>query len=86
MAYFEDIANQRGGFVYQRAWGTEHCGLWDAIRRRDLGRLNHIGICWGFGIGSDKLRFDFSSDAAIYDFPTSNWKIQLTSNDIGGLF
>ena len=51
----------------------------------DLTSERH-GLCWGMGIGSDRLRFDFSSDAAIYDFPTSNWKIQLTSNDIGGLF
>jgi len=40
----------------------------------------------GFGIGTNVLRFDLSSDAAIYDFPTSNWKFQLTCNDIGRLF
>jgi hypothetical protein len=37
------------------------------------------------GFGSDKLRFDFSSDAAIQNFSTPNWKFQLVSNDIGGL-
>jgi len=50
-----------------------------------LGKVERVGLCWGTGFGSDKLRFDFSSDAAIYDFPTENWKFQLVSNDIGGL-
>jgi hypothetical protein len=30
------------------------------------------------------LRFGVSSDAAIYDSPTSNWKLTLVANDIAG--
>jgi hypothetical protein len=30
------------------------------------------------------LRFGVSSDAAIYDFPTQNWKFTLVANDIAG--
>jgi hypothetical protein len=87
LGYIEDITNQRGGIVFENEDGqTYHYGIWDVLTRTDLGKLERVGICWGLGLGSDKLRFDFSSDAAIYDFPTSNWKIQLTSNDIGGLF
>lgn len=87
LGYFEDLTNQRGGIVLENEDGqTYHYGIWDALTRKDLGRLERIGVCWGFGIGSDKLRFDFSSDAAIYDFPTRNWKLQITCNDIGGLF
>ncbi len=85
LGYFEDLTNQRGGFVYKRAWGNEHFGLWDVIMRRDRGRLDHVGICWGFGIGyKNYFRFDVSSDAAIYDFPTQNWKLSLVANDIAG--
>jgi len=86
LGYFEDLTNQRGGIVLVKEGQTYHYGLWDALTRKDLGELKGIGLCWGFGLGTDKLRFDFSSDAAIYDFPTRNWKLQLTCNDIGGLF
>jgi len=87
LGYFEDLTNQRGGLLYEKErWNTEHYGIWDVLTRKHLGTLKRIGLCWGFGIGTDKLRFDFSSDAAIYDFPTSNWKFQLTCNNIGGLF
>ena len=87
LGYFEDLTNQRGGLVYEKdRWNTEHYGLWDVLTRKNLGRFRSIGLCWGFGLGTDKLRFDFSSDAAIYDFPTTNWKFQLVSNDIEGLF
>ena len=86
LGYLEDLTNQRGGIIFENEDGqTYHYGIWDAMTRTDLGKLERVGICWGLGFGSDKLRFDFSSDAAIYDFPTSNWKIQLTSNDVGGL-
>jgi hypothetical protein len=85
LSYFEDLTNRRGGFIYQGAWGTEHCGLWDVITRKDRGRLDRIGICWGFGIGyKDYFRVDVSSDAAIYDFTTKNWKFSLVANDIAG--
>ncbi|MCX6844800.1 MAG: PorV/PorQ family protein [candidate division WOR-3 bacterium] len=87
LGYFEDLTNQRGGLVYEKQSGyTEHYGLGDVLTRKNLGKFERVGLCWGLGFGSDKLRFDFSSDAAIYDFPTKNWKFQLVSNDIGGLF
>jgi hypothetical protein len=87
LGYFEDLTSQRGGIVFENEDGaTYHYGIWDAFTRKNLGRLERIGLCWGFGLGTDKLRFDFSSDAAIYDFPTQNWRLQLTCNDIGGLF
>ncbi len=87
LGYFEDLTNQRGGIVVEsRDGSTYHYGVWNILTRQDLGELKRIGLCWGFGIGTDRLRLDFSSDAAIYDFPTKNWKLQLTCNDLGGLF
>jgi len=87
LGYFEDVTNQLGGFVFEDLQGwTKHYGLWDALSRKSLGQLKSIGLCWGIGIGTNTLRFDLSSDAAIYDFPTSNWKFQLTCNDLGRLF
>jgi hypothetical protein len=87
LGYFEDLTNQLGGFVLENEdYQTYHYGLWDALSRRGLGQLKSIGLCWGLGFGTNTLRFDLSSDAAIYDFPTSNWKLQLTCNDIGWLF
>lgn len=85
LGYFEDLTGQRGGIVIEKEGQTYHYGVWDALTRKHLGKVKRIGLCWGLGFGSDKLRFDFSSDAAIYDFPTKNWKSQLVSNDIGGL-
>ncbi len=87
LGYFEDVTNQLGGFVFEdeQSW-TRHYGLWDALSRKGLGHLKGIGLCWGLGFGTNRLRFDLSSDAAIYDFPTSNWKFQVTCNDIGRLF
>jgi hypothetical protein len=86
LSYFEDLTNQRGGLVYEKErWDTYHYGIGDVLAGRHLGKLKSLGLCWGLGFGTDKLRFDFSSDAAIYDFPTRNWKFQLVSNDIGGL-
>jgi hypothetical protein len=87
LGYFEDLTNQRGGIILENEEGvTYHYGIWDALTRKGLGTVERIGLCWGFGVGTDVLRFDLSSDAAIYDFPTENWKLQLTCNDIGGLF
>lgn len=87
LAYFEDLTNQRGGLVYEKQSGhTEHYGLGDVLAGRRLGEFKSLGLCWGFGIGTDRLRLDFGSDSAIYDFPTRNWKLQLTCNDLGGLF
>jgi len=85
LGYFEDLIEQRGGIVLEKDGQTYHYGLWDALSRKGLGRLKSIGLCWGFGVGNDVLRFDVSNDAAIYDFPTQNWKLQLTCNDIGKL-
>jgi len=86
LGYFEDMTNQRGGIVLEKEGQTYHYGVWDVLTRKHLGTFERVGLCWGFGIGTDRLRFDFSSDAAIYDFPTRNWKFQLTCNNIGGLF
>ena len=85
LGYFEDLTNQRGGTVLEQEGQTRHYGVWDILTRKRLGKFKSLGLCWGMGFGTDKLRFDFSSDAAIYDFPTSNWKFELVSNDIGGL-
>ncbi len=87
LGYFEDMSWERGGIVFERASGEYHHNLYDLLTRKHLGEFKSIGLCWGFGIGyKDYFRFDFSSDTAIYDFPTTNWKFQLVSNDIGGLF
>jgi hypothetical protein len=86
LGYFEDLTNQLGGIVLEKDGQTYHYGLWDALSRKGLGKLKSIGLCWGIGVGTEALRFDLSSDAAIYDFPTKNWKLQLTSNDLGRLF
>lgn len=85
LGYIEDLTDQRGGLVYEEEGTTYHYGIGDVLAGRHLGKFKSIGLCWGFGFGTDKLRFDFSSDAAIYDFPTRNWKVQLVSNDIAGL-
>jgi len=87
LGYFEDLNNQLGGIVLENEDGeTYHYGVWDALTRKGLGRVERVGLCWGFGVGTEALRFDLSSDAAIYDFPAKNWKFQLTCNDLGGLF
>jgi hypothetical protein len=87
LGYLEDLSFQRGGVVLEDKEGTTyHYGLWDALSRKGLGQVRSIGLCWGLGFGTNRLRFDLSSDAAIYDFPTSNWKFQVTCNDIGRLF
>jgi hypothetical protein len=87
LGYLEDLTNQLGGLEFQNKEGnTYHYGLWDALSRKGLGQIKGIGLCWGLGIGTNTLRFDLSSDAAIYDFPTQNWKLQITCNDIGRLF
>jgi hypothetical protein len=62
---------------------TYHYTLYDLLTRKSLGKLKSVGLCWGFGIGyKDYFRLDVSSDAAIYDFPTQNWKLSLVANDI----
>jgi hypothetical protein len=87
LGYFEDLTSQRGGIVLKNKDGeTYHYGVWDALTRKGLGGAERIGLCWGIGIGTNTVRFDLSSDAAIYDFPTQNWKLQITCNDIGSLF
>jgi hypothetical protein len=88
LGYFEDRTWQRGGLVFGNDDGvTYHYGVGDVLAGRHLGKLKSVGLCWGVGFGyKDYFRLDVSSDAAIYDFPTKNWKLQLTCNDIGGLF
>lgn len=87
LGYFEDLRWQRGGIVLKDEIGiTEHYSLCEALTTRGLGRLKGIGLCWGVGIGlDDKVRLDFGSDAAVYDFPTANWKLTLAVNDPAGL-
>jgi hypothetical protein len=85
IGYFEDRDWQRGGLVFRRYDMTRHYTLYDLLTRRELGRLESVGLCWGFGVGyKDYFRIDVSSDAAIYDFPTRNWKLSLVANDIVG--
>lgn len=86
LGYFEDRTWQRGGLVFENYDGeTYHYGIGDVLTGRHLGRLKSIGLCWGLGIGfGDYFRIDVSSDAAIYDFPTENWKFSLVANDIAG--
>jgi hypothetical protein len=85
LGYFEDMTWNRGGIVLEKESRTEHHNLYDLLTRKDLGKFKSIGLCWGFGIGyKDYFRFDVSSDAAIYDFPTTNWKFALVANDIAG--
>jgi hypothetical protein len=85
LGYFEDRTNQRGGLLYDNDGLAYRYSLYDLLTRRHLGQLRSIGLCWGFGIGyKDYFRIDVSSDAAIYDFPTSNWKVSLVANDIAG--
>jgi hypothetical protein len=85
LGYFEDMTWNRGGIVLEKESRTEHHNLYDLLTRKDLGKLKSIGLCWGFGIGyKDYFRFDVSSDAAIYDFPTRNWEFALVANDIAG--
>ncbi len=86
IGYFEDIAWDRGGIVFERDGWTTHHPLWDVLTRSDLGKFNSVGLCWGLGVGyKDIARFDFGTDAAIYDFKTSNSKFTLTVNDISAL-
>ena len=85
LGYFEDMSWDRGGIVFERDGGEYRHNLYDLLTRRHLGVLKSIGVCWGFGIGyKDYFRVDVSSDAAIYDFPTKNWKLSLVANDIAG--
>jgi len=85
LGYFEDRTDQRGGLLYDSDGVTYRYSLYDLLTRRHLGQLRSIGLCWGFGIGyKDYFRIDVSSDAAIYDFETSNWKFSLVANDIAG--
>ncbi len=87
VGYFEDLTGQRGGIVLENESGqTYHYGLGDVMTGRDLGKLKSFGLCWGLGIGwKDYLRLDVSSDAAIYDFSTSNLQVSLVANDVAGL-
>ena len=85
LGYFEDVSWQRGGIVSERGGVQYRHNLSDVLAWRNLGELRSIGLCWGFGIGyKDYFRLDVSSDAAVYDFPTSNWKLSLVANDIAG--
>ena len=86
VSYFEDLQNERGGFVVEdRVGRAPHYGFCDVLTRNAPGRLKKVGLSWGLGFGSESFRFDLSSDAAIYDFDTSNWRFSLVSNDLAGL-
>lgn len=85
VGYFEDLMWNRGGFTVERDGLYEQVGLCDVLTRRELGRVTRIGLCWGVGfslLGTASL--DFGSDAAVYDFPTRNWKLSLTVHDPRG--
>lgn len=44
------------------------------------------GYCYGVGLGyKDYVRLDFGDDHLTYSFPTRNWKLALTVNNLGGL-
>jgi hypothetical protein len=86
VGYFEDLTGQRGGIVIEKDGQTYHYGLGDVLSGRDLGEFKSIGLCFGLGVGwKDYVRIDVSSDALIYDFETSSWKLALTLNDLDGL-
>jgi len=83
--YFEDLTGQRGGVVIEKEGQTYHYGLGDILARRNLGRVKSVGYCEGLGIGyKDYIRLEFSDDHLIYDFPTTNFKIALTVNNLQG--
>jgi hypothetical protein len=83
LGYFEDMSGSRGGSVFEKDGKVTHHNVYDLLTRRNLGAFRSLGLCWGFGIGyKDYFRIDVSSDAAIYDFETSNWKLTLVANDI----
>jgi hypothetical protein len=85
LGYFEDMSWNRGGLVFEEDGREYRHNIYDILTRKGLGTFRSIGLCWGFGIGyKDYFRLDISSDAAIYDFPTSNWKFSLVANDIVG--
>ncbi len=85
LGYFEDMSWNRGGFVFESDGRAYRHNVYDLLTRRHAGGLRSVGLCWGFGIGyKGYFRIDVSSDAAIYDFPTSNWKLSLVANDIAG--
>jgi hypothetical protein len=86
VGYFEDWTGQRGGIVMEKDEQTFHYSLYDVLTRKNLGRVRQVGLCWGVAAGyKDHLRMELSSDASIYDFPTENWKVALTVNDVGGM-
>jgi len=87
LGYFEDLEWGRGGVTYEDDGVIWRRSLWDAITRRlESGAQQTVHFCWGFGIGyKDIARFDFGTDAAIYDFKTSNSKFTLTVNNIPAL-
>ena len=54
LGYFEDLANQRGGIVLEKDGSTYHYGLGDVLTKKNLGTFERIGLCWGFGLGTDR--------------------------------
>lgn len=85
LGYFEDMSWERGGIVFEREDAEYRHNLYDLLTRKNLGKFKSMGLCWGFGLGyKDYFRIDVSSDAAIYDFATENWKVSLVANDIAG--
>jgi hypothetical protein len=87
IGYFEDINDAQGGLVFEQPDGeTQHYSLGDVLFGKTQGRFHGVGLCLGMGVGyKDYVRVDISSDAMIYDFPTSNTKIALTVNDLLGM-
>jgi hypothetical protein len=78
VGYFEDLTGQRGGIVLKKDDQSHHYGLGDVLTRKDLGKFESIGLCFGGGIEFARFKFDLSVDQLIYDFPTSNYKFSFS--------
>ncbi|MFO7676322.1 MAG: PorV/PorQ family protein [bacterium] len=79
VGYFEDLTGARGGIVLEREGaGTEHYGIWDVLTRKNLGKFQSLGLCFGGGIEYARFKFDLSVDQLIYDFKTNNYKFSFS--------
>jgi hypothetical protein len=79
LGYFEDLTGARGGIVVEREGaGTDHVGIWDVLTRKNLGKFQSLGLCFGGGIEYARFKFDLSVDQYIYDFKTNNYKFSFS--------
>ncbi len=77
LGYFEDLSGARGGLIFERDGSTYHYSVWDVMTRKNLGKFNSLGLCFGGGLEYSRFKFDLSLDQMIYDFKTSNYKFSL---------